>query len=137
MPVCNIVDNRSNTFMVDVSVVFENSWQDNVIDGSTKFEESDYLCLYVRNTTIDIAIRYAAQKWKQPVTLYLYDVNSDVYYDFDTIREINGSLVPVNNVEKESNHSDLPTYEWIDLINADGFKPIYGLIEPIGRERGG
>lgn len=90
MPTCNIIDNRTNKFKVDIMVIFEDSWHDNTIEGATQFDDnipssSEVLYLGIRQTTIDLAIKYAAQQWTQPVTLFLYDVGADNYVDYQHI----------------------------------------------------
>ncbi len=99
MPICNIVDRRTNSFKVEVMVIFEDRWHDNSVDGSSKFEELgvnlkkgvDYLG--IRRTTIELAIQYAAQEWKQPVTLFLYDLNINNSIDYDHIKEQGGEFI--------------------------------------------
>lgn len=109
MPVANVVDGRKcGRYNVNVSVVFESSWHDNSIPGSTQFEELEILddeCTaeYIRATTIDLAIRYAASKWPRlPVTMFLYDDRThENYYDYDCLMEKDGKIVAVKFNEDE------------------------------------
>lgn len=80
MPVCNIHEGRRGCkACVDVMVVFEACWHDNSMPGATQFpEENIFECDYfgVEKTTIELAIRYANQRWPTlPVCLYVYDVD--------------------------------------------------------------
>jgi hypothetical protein len=78
MPIENFVDYRKNKYDIKVDVVFEPSWQDNSISGSTKFGKSkgdEFSCDHLYNTTISEAIKFA-KKWKCPITMYVYDLKS-------------------------------------------------------------
>lgn len=87
MPISNIIDRRSNKYNVNIFAVYEDSCHDNECLDSTQFEEQDVVyVLMIKETTIDNAIQYARQKWHyQPVTLYLYDLGFDDYYNFKSI----------------------------------------------------
>ena len=107
MPVANIVDYRKRCrYDVNVNVCYESSWHDNSIIGATRFDEPDDPmagCDYlgIRQTTIGLAIRYAAQEWPlEPVTLYLYDAHVNNYADYDALQEDEtGHIVPVRESE--------------------------------------
>lgn len=88
MPVANVIDRRkTNNFDVNSNVIFESSWHDNSVRGATQFEYVDPVedeCTYlgIRKTTVDLAIRYASQRWPDlSVTMYLYDPDICDYYD--------------------------------------------------------
>ena len=94
MPVANIIDNRTNHYKVDVSIVYEFSWQDNCINGATQFTEEDYLCKYIETTTISYAIAFANQNWPEnAITLFLHDIGYEDYKDHDTINIKNGIYI--------------------------------------------
>ena len=75
MAVSNIVDRRTNTYDVKCDAVFEPSWHDNSIEGSTKFDRDDKMPPYREklNTTIFEAMKYGT-RLDGPFTVYLYDV---------------------------------------------------------------
>ena len=75
--ICNIVDNRTNRYNVNVDVVFQPSQHDNNIDGATQFAwgKSDFRRHGMRDTTIVTAVEQG-QFWDFPVTLYLYDLGT-------------------------------------------------------------
>ena len=82
MPLANIVDHRSNKYCIKVDAVFEPSWHDNSIKDkhktTTQFpipETDEFHCEDLNKTTVVEAIEYA-NRWEQPVTLYLYDYGS-------------------------------------------------------------
>lgn len=97
MPVSNIIDRRTNIYNVEVMVIFEDSWHDNDIEGGTKFEQIDKVdYIGIELTTIETAIKYAAQEWPNHyVTLYLYDVGTENYIDYNTIVIKNGIFTAV------------------------------------------
>lgn len=97
MPIHNIVDKRTNHYDIHVKAVIEGSWHDNSIHNATQFEETnDNVIVYVKKTTIDHMIRYAAQEWPNlPVTLFLYDPLPEDYYDYETIIDDAGRLCPI------------------------------------------
>lgn len=94
MPIANIVDGRRQCrYNVEVSVCYESSWHDNSIQGSTQFDDADDddHCTYlgVQRTTIELAIRYAAQEWPgQAITMFLYDVPAaeSSHWDYSGLR---------------------------------------------------
>lgn len=82
MPIANIIDRRTCPLNVNIDAVFEPSFHDNESQGATQFsdegelldqEEFDIDSIY--DTTIEKSIEFA-QKWKIPVTLFLYDAGS-------------------------------------------------------------
>lgn len=64
MPICNIVDHRSNKFQTEVMAIYEDSWHDNSIDGATKFKPTDDNVMYlgIEKTTVEYAIQYVNQE---------------------------------------------------------------------------
>ena len=89
MPIANIIDNRTNRYNAEVSVVFEDSSHDNGITGSSIYRDAemqddsvDYFC--IARTTISAAIIYAT-KWNHDITMYLYDIGSNPPCDIETI----------------------------------------------------
>jgi len=94
MPVHNIIDHRSNRYLVDVMAVFESRDHDDDVEGASQFgkhsgvqeEECTYLGIAV--TTIDRAVRFAQREWPTlPVTLYLYDVGTHNVADYGGLSE--------------------------------------------------
>jgi hypothetical protein len=87
MPVSNIVDRRTNSYNVNCMVVFEESWHDNSIDGSTQFndEKEEIMCLYIKSTTVGKAIKYANLNYKLDITMFIYDLDEKECCDYDTI----------------------------------------------------
>lgn len=81
MSIANIMDKRSNKLNVAVDVIFESSFHDNSVQGSTQFDEVEPdVCLYhqVKFTTIKAAIQYANDTWPDAnITMFLYDIGSD------------------------------------------------------------
>jgi hypothetical protein len=102
MPVHNIVDKRSNKYLVNVMAIFESSENDDTIVGASQFgdyqgvnrEEEECTYVGIAATTIDRAIRFAQIKWPTlPVTLYLYDVGTKNVADYAGLSE---QLEPIN-----------------------------------------
>ena len=88
MPICNIIDGRKNHYDVNVMAIIEDSWHDNVCPNATQFPTSDDIVDYlgIRNTTIENVIKYATQEWPMhPLTLFLYDSNSNNHVSYETI----------------------------------------------------
>ena len=84
-----------------IMAIYENSWHDNSVDGSTKFpyiEPVEDPCLYFGVETVSIkdAIEYGNHEWDVDVTLYLYDIGSGNYSDMLTLarNEVSGLLEP-------------------------------------------
>lgn len=74
----NIIDKRINIYNVNIVAVFEPSFHDNKIDGASIADEYDMFAIYdMSNITIADAIKIADEKWSGPVTLFLYDADSD------------------------------------------------------------
>ena len=75
MPICNIIDRTTNNCNCDISVIYDDSWHDNGVYGARQFEvyepntppNIDYLG--ITKTTIELAIKYANQRWDHPITL--------------------------------------------------------------------
>ena len=88
MPV-HIEDNRSGNPTTDnVMAIFEDSWHDNAPGRADNFDDSEEVVLYmgIRNTTVDMAVKYANQTWpSNDVTLYIYDIGDNNYADYDSI----------------------------------------------------
>ena len=86
MPICNIVDDRSNKYNVVCSVIFQHSCHDNRRSEATQFKEKDnILYLGIQETTIVDAIAYIKQDYPDPeITMFLYDPNLN-YYNYLTI----------------------------------------------------
>ena len=75
MPLANIVDDRTNRYNINCTVVAEHSSHDNGIDGATQFSVKDQDKLLYHEfgtTTIVDAVNWANQQ-SCPVTLFLYD----------------------------------------------------------------
>lgn len=94
MPVHNIEDNRTNNKNVSVHVIFEPCCHDNGVENSTQFPVDETFQVHlIRRTTIDLAIRFAAQEWpRTPVTMYLYD-EADATCCSDYLMETSGGKV--------------------------------------------
>lgn len=78
MPIANIIDKRSNSYNVNVSVAYEPSWHDNTCQNATQFDEPDSVDFdieIIANTTVGEAIAHAT-KWPELVTLYIYDIGA-------------------------------------------------------------
>jgi len=74
MPVSNIVDYRTNKYNILCDVVIEASCHDNSIAGATHFEWTDEVGYSeALNTDIQTALEHC-RKFKECVTLFLYDV---------------------------------------------------------------
>lgn len=80
MSVGNIVDRRTNKYVVVADVVFEPSWHDNTCKGASRFPvcENSLGNTVWGKSRIDIhaAIRIAQGK-RFPVTIYIYDRGAD------------------------------------------------------------
>lgn len=78
MSVGNIVDRRSNAYIVEVDVVFEPSWHDNSCKEATEFFQDDnaFSIYDICNTTVEDAIKHC-DTYDIPVTVYLYDKGSN------------------------------------------------------------
>lgn len=79
--ICNIVDHRINSYNVEVDVVVEPAWHDNVMDGASQFEcdgEEEFNYEWLENVTVEEAVEYCNNSYLAdlPVTLYLYDLNN-------------------------------------------------------------
>ena len=75
MSVANIVDDRSNRLDINCCVVAEHSSHDNDAKGATQFsmdDQNEMMYQELFNTTIEKAISWG-NKFKCPITLYLYD----------------------------------------------------------------
>jgi hypothetical protein len=99
MPISNIVDKRSNIFNVNIMAVFEDSWHYNCVENATQFDDSIDNITYIgiKQTTIEKAIKYASINWINPVTLYIYDIGTNNYCDYDHIDD-DGQIVKLVNL---------------------------------------
>ena len=89
MPICNIIDRRTNKYDVNVMAIYEDSWHDNSCPNSTRFKDTGDGVSYlgIGETTVDHAIQYARQRWPtQALTLFLYDLGVNNYVDHKTIK---------------------------------------------------
>ena len=81
MPIANIIDNRTNRYNSEVSVVFD----DSIIYRAAEPQNHSVNYFGIARTTISAAIIYAT-KWTQDITIYLYDIESNNHYcDIETI----------------------------------------------------
>ena len=78
MSVGNIIDHRTNSYCVEVDVVFEPSSHDNNVPGATQFYRSKKMfdCDTLDKTTVADAIKYC-EKFLYPITIFLYDSKSN------------------------------------------------------------
>jgi len=87
MSVSNIIDKRTNSYNVEIDAVFEPSYHDNSVKGSTQFEKpkgKQFTIESVCKTTVEDAINYINQKYKHlSVTVYIYDAGSAPVGDDD------------------------------------------------------
>lgn len=78
MPVVNIIDHRKNSYKsTRVTVSYIETWHDNSQDGADQYREPDeYECISLIRRYISVrdAIDYA-DRWKNAITLHLYDMN--------------------------------------------------------------
>ena len=97
MPICNIIDRRSNNYNSNIMAIFEDSWHDNGAKDGTHFEVDDQIIyLGIKSTNVENAIKYANQEFTSSVTLFLYDVGANNVSDYDTIELINNKYVGIN-----------------------------------------
>lgn len=103
MPIVNIVDERRNKYDVNVMAILEDAWHDNCIDGAT-YHNSDVgdeiSYIGIQKTTIENIIKLANEKWGNiQLTLFLYDVGENNYFDYVTITKADdGSLSLVEKI---------------------------------------
>ena len=73
----NVVDRRTNKYVVNCDVAFEPSWHDNSCKDSTHFVKKDDDFSYEEelNTTVAKAVEIASGM-NSEVTMYLYDVGN-------------------------------------------------------------
>lgn len=89
MQSCNIIDRRTNRNDDRIMVVFEDNWH-NFPDELPN--EDVVVYLGIRNTTINLALKYAAQEWAHPISIFLYDTGVDNHINFETIQIEDGKL---------------------------------------------
>lgn len=97
MTIHNIIDRRTNKFNVTIEAILEPSSHDNHIKGATQFEDlvnndDDLMVTSIVKTTINNVIRYSAQEYKYPVTLFMYDIGTTGRGDIRTLVDNGGRI---------------------------------------------
>ena len=94
MPVANISDHRTNKVCADVMAIIEDSWHDNTCDNATQFNyppwEKEVSGLSIARTTIADVIAYVNQTYEHDITLYLHDLGTVGFDDYQTIEKKDG-----------------------------------------------
>ncbi len=78
----NIIDNRTDHYVIEVDAVFEPSFHDRTrADGGRTLpdvsDQPDYFIVDAKYaTTVRDAVQFADSAWSFPVTIYLYDRGS-------------------------------------------------------------
>lgn len=76
MALANVIDRRTNSYNVFCDVVFEPSYHDNSIEGSSQFDKTNEFTVDDFNDVSFHKVLTLARKYKCPVTAYLYDQGS-------------------------------------------------------------
>jgi hypothetical protein len=94
MTIHNIIDRRTNKFNVTIEAILEPSSHDNYAKGATQFKENDndLMVQSITHTTINNVIRYSAQEYKYPVTLFMYDIGTTGRGDIRTLVDNGGRI---------------------------------------------